>query len=64
MLHLGGQSKASQPPIAPGIALTPLNNSFRGDPYAVLSRLRPEAPVLEDKALKRFIYSRHERLLG
>ncbi len=43
-----------------GIALTPLDENFRRDPYVVLGRLRAEAPVLEDTVLKRFIVTRHD----
>ncbi len=43
-----------------GIALTPLDENFRRDPYAVLGKLREHAPVFEDAVLKRFIYTRHD----
>ena len=43
-----------------GIALPPINDSFRQAPYPGLSHLRTEVPVMGDKALKRFIYSRHD----
>jgi len=43
-----------------GIALTPLDEAFRTDPYAVLKRIRTATPVHEDTELKRFIYTRHD----
>jgi cytochrome P450 len=43
-----------------GIELTPLDEHFRRDPYAVLARLREHAPVFEDTVLGRFIYTRHD----
>jgi len=47
-------------PLPEGIKLTALDEQFRDDPYAVLRRLRDEAPVHEDTELKRFIYTRHD----
>ena len=43
-----------------GIQLTPLDETFRTDPYAVLKALRETAPVLEDTELGRFVYTRHD----
>lgn len=43
-----------------GIELTPLDESFRRNPYPILAELREHAPVLEDTVLRRFIYSRHD----
>ncbi len=43
-----------------GIGLTPLDENFRRDPYAVLGKLREHAPVFEDSVLRRFIYTRHD----
>jgi len=43
-----------------GIALTPLDEAFRTDPYAVLKRIQTATPVHEDTELKRFIYTRHD----
>lgn len=43
-----------------GIALTPLDEAFRADPYAVLKRIQTATPVHEDTELKRFIYTRHD----
>ena len=47
-------------PLPQGIELTPLNDSFRENPYPILSLIRTYAPVHEDTELKRFIYSRHD----
>ncbi len=47
-------------PLPQGIQLTPLDENFRNDPYAVLAQLRAEAPVHEDTQLRRFIYTRHD----
>lgn len=47
-------------PLPQGIELTPLNDEFRQDPYAIYARLRAESPVHEDTELKRFIYSKHD----
>jgi cytochrome P450 len=43
-----------------GIALTPLDDSFRRDPYAVLKRIQESTHVHEDTQLKRFIYTHHD----
>ncbi len=43
-----------------GVALTPLNENFRENPYPILAEIRDQAPVLEDTELRRFIYSRHD----
>ncbi len=43
-----------------GIQLTAIDEAFRQDPYAVLENLREQAPVLEDRALGRFVYTRHD----
>jgi len=43
-----------------GVALTPLDETFRHDPYPIFRRLRDEAPVHHDTVLKRYIYSRHD----
>ncbi|MFT7245270.1 MAG: cytochrome P450 [Candidatus Azotimanducaceae bacterium] len=42
-----------------GIALTPLDDAFRADPYSVLKRIQATTPVHEDTQLKRFIYTHH-----
>ncbi len=42
------------------IELTPLDETFRNNPYAVFKRLREEAPVHQDTQLGRFIYSKHD----
>ena len=43
-----------------GLALTPLDDTFREDPYPVLGRLLAEAPVHHDTELGRYIYTRHD----
>ena len=43
-----------------GVALTPLDETFREDPYPVLDDLRDRAAVLEDSELKRWVYTRHD----
>ena len=43
-----------------GMALTALDAKFREDPYPILADLREHTPVLEDKELHRFIYTRHD----
>ena len=45
-----------------GIALTPLDERFRSDPYPILADLRSCAPVHEDTDLKRFINTRHDEV--
>lgn len=50
----------SDKPLPNGVALTPLNEEFRNDPYPLLEDIRTRAPVLEDNELGRFIYSRHD----
>lgn len=49
-----------QPNLPQGVELRPMNEAFRSDPYRVLKKLRDDAPVLEDRELKRFIYTRHD----
>ncbi|XOV88789.1 MAG: cytochrome P450 [Pseudomonadota bacterium] len=43
-----------------GIELTPLAESFRNDPYAILKQIQQETAVHHDRALKRYIYTRHD----
>ena len=43
-----------------GIELTALDESFRNDPYEILSRLRGSAPVHEDTQLNRLIFTTHD----
>jgi len=43
-----------------GIALTPLDDEFRKDPYGVLKKIQATTAVHEDAELKRFIYTRHD----
>ncbi len=45
-----------------GIELTPLDETFRSNPYPVCAKLREEAPVYEDVELRRFIYSKHDHV--
>ena len=62
MLHLGGRVKLLNHRLPQVSNSRHSTIAFGVTPNAALSRLGPEAPALEDKALKRFIYSRHERL--
>jgi cytochrome P450 len=50
----------NQESLPEGIALTPLDETFRTDPYAILKRIQTATPVHEDTELKRFIYTRHD----
>ncbi len=43
-----------------GMALTPLDERFREDPYPILKTLRERAPVHEDTQLRRYICTRHD----
>lgn len=43
-----------------GIALTPLDDGFRKDPYSVLRAIQAATAVHEDADLKRFIYTHHD----
>jgi cytochrome P450 len=43
-----------------GIQLTPIDEAFRADPYAILKSLREVAPVHEDRELVRIFYTRHD----
>jgi cytochrome P450 len=43
-----------------GIELTPLDESFRDDPYPILKSIRESAPVMTDDAFKRYIYTTHD----
>lgn len=50
-----------------GVELTPLDATFRADPYPTLRRLREHAPVHWDDALKRWVLTRDEdvgRVIG
>ena len=42
-----------------GLALTPLDNSFRQDPYPVLRELREREPVHHDTVLNRFFFTQY-----
>ena len=42
-----------------GLALTPLDNTFRQDPYPVLRKLREREPVHHDTDLQRFFFTRY-----
>lgn len=50
----------SEDQLPQGVALTPLDDAFRHDPYPILSRLQSQAPVHHDTELGRFIYTRHD----
>jgi len=43
-----------------GMALTALEENFREDPYPILAEIRTRAPVLEDRELSRYVYTRHD----
>ena len=43
-----------------GIALTPLDEAFKRDPYAVFKTIQAATKVHEDTELKRFIYTHHD----
>jgi cytochrome P450 len=43
-----------------GVELTPIDASFRSDPYPILAHLRALAPVHHDTVLKRYICTRHD----
>ena len=43
-----------------GIALTPLNDAFRENPYPILAQLRETEPAFQDKELGRMIYTKHD----
>jgi cytochrome P450 len=43
-----------------GVQLTSIDQDFRDDPYSILANLREHAPVHEDRALGRFIITRHK----
>ena len=47
-------------PLPDGIALTPLDPTFREDPYPILHDLRERAPVHWDEPLKRWLLTRHD----
>ncbi|MFU8814150.1 MAG: cytochrome P450 [Pseudomonadales bacterium] len=49
-------------PLPQGIELTPLDESFRNDPYPILQRLREQAPVHHDTGLHRYVYTRHDHV--
>lgn len=43
-----------------GVELTPIDETFRNNPYAVLKRLRDQAPVYKDDGLIRYVYTQHD----
>ncbi|HEY7851769.1 MAG TPA: hypothetical protein VIB82_02265, partial [Caulobacteraceae bacterium] len=46
------------------LELTPLNPTFRDDPYAMLAKLREHHPVMRDDMAGVFFISRHEDVRG
>jgi cytochrome P450 len=50
----------TQQELPQGMALTPLDEKFRENPYPVLDELRQRAPVHEDTELGQFVYTRHD----
>ena len=45
--------------IPTGLALTPLDNTFRKDPYPILQTLREQEPVHHDTELHRFFFTKY-----
>lgn len=43
-----------------GIALTPLDDDFREDPYNILKKIQETTAVHEDTELRRYIYTHHD----
>lgn len=50
----------SEPALPTGVALTAIDETFKEDPYPVLSRIREAARVLHDEELGRYVYTRHD----
>lgn len=53
-------SSSATEPLPTGLALTPLDERFREDPYPVLHRLRAVEPVHRDEELGRIVFTRHD----
>jgi hypothetical protein len=47
-------------PLPVGVELTPMDDSFRTNPYPVLENLRNAAPVHHDHVLGRYVCTRHD----
>jgi len=47
-------------PLPTGVELTALDARFRDDPYPILAELREREPVHHDRALGRFVLTRHD----
>jgi cytochrome P450 len=45
-----------------GLQLTPLDDAFRADPYAIFGKLRTKAPVHLDDTLRRYLLTRHDHV--
>lgn len=43
-----------------GIALTPIDENFRNDPYSILKRIQSATRVHEDAEMHRFVYCHHD----
>lgn len=50
----------SEKKLPTGIALTPLDETFRTDPYPVLRELRENEPIHHDTDLQRFFFTRYD----
>ena len=53
-------ANSRDPRLPEGLALTPLDEQFRDDPYALLKRIQMATRVHEDSELKRYIYTHHD----
>jgi len=50
----------TESPVPTGLALTPLDPTFREDPYPVLAELREREPIHHDVEFGRWIFTRHD----
>ena len=54
------ETNPTDPGLPEGLALTPLDEQFRDDPYSVLKRIQMQTRVHEDSELNRYIYTHHD----
>ena len=48
------------PKVPSGLQLTPLDSTFREDPYPVLKLMREQEPVHQDSELGRYFFTRYD----
>ncbi len=54
----------ANPPVPTGIELTPLDSTYREDPYPVLEKLRGLEPVHRDEMMRGWMLTRHDDVVA